>query len=192
MCGNYDITLFHLARVHQPFNRPTRAVCHALLRAHADRMLIQCLESDAVTNLGLQVLANEQIFSIPDGQAKYWVEYDEHWDYRTLTYDNWQAFYDKTVEIMEPGPTATDNPKSISAFRDRGGKLVMWHGWADQIIMCGMRQIRHHFGPLSAHFSAPPRPSTRRVPCRHEYGPFSAHFPVPPRPPTRRVPCSTW
>merc|ERR1719272_1862207 len=37
--------------------------------------------------------------------------------------------------MMEPGPTATDNPASISSFRDRGGKVVMWHGWADQIIM---------------------------------------------------------
>ena len=36
---------------------------------------------------------------------------------------------------MEPGPTATDNAKSISSFQDRGSKLVMWHGWADQIIM---------------------------------------------------------
>ena len=52
-----------------------------------------------------------------------------------MNYQNWQTFYDKTVRIMEPGPTATDNPESISAFRDKGGKLVMWHGWADQIIM---------------------------------------------------------
>jgi len=36
---------------------------------------------------------------------------------------------------MEPGPTATDNPASIAAFRDAGHKLVMWHGWADQMIM---------------------------------------------------------
>ena len=24
---------------------------------------------------------------------------------------------------------------SIGAFRDRGHKLLMWHGWADQMIM---------------------------------------------------------
>lgn len=50
-------------------------------------------------------------------------------------YDNYAAFYDKTCRAMTPGPTTTDNPKSISAFRDKGGKLVMWHGWADQMIM---------------------------------------------------------
>ena len=60
---------------------------------------------------------------------------DPDWDYHSLTYDNYPAFYDKTVKMMEPGPTATDNPESIAAFRDRGSKLVMWHGWADQIIM---------------------------------------------------------
>ena len=57
------------------------------------------------------------------------------WDYRTLTYENFPAFFDKTVLAMEPGPTATDNPQSIRSFRDGGGKLLMWHGWADQ-IMC--------------------------------------------------------
>jgi hypothetical protein len=28
---------------------------------------------------------------------------------------------------------ASDNP-NLSAFRKRGGKLVMWHGWSDQLI----------------------------------------------------------
>ena len=83
----------------------------------------------------LSVLAGSQPFSIPVGQAKYWVELDPSWDYRSLTYDNFPAFFDKTVRVMEPGPTATDNPESISAFRDAGHKLLMWHGWADQIIM---------------------------------------------------------
>lgn len=43
-----------------------------------------------------------------------------HWH----RYDNYSAFYDKTCRAMTPGPTTTDNPKSISAFRDKGGKLV--------------------------------------------------------------------
>jgi hypothetical protein len=28
---------------------------------------------------------------------------------------------------------ATDNP-DLAAFRDRGGKIIMWHGWSDQLI----------------------------------------------------------
>ena len=27
----------------------------------------------------------------------------------------------------------TDNP-DLSTFRDHGGKIVLWHGWADQLI----------------------------------------------------------
>jgi feruloyl esterase len=27
----------------------------------------------------------------------------------------------------------TDNP-DLSAFRDRGGKAIVWHGWSDQLI----------------------------------------------------------
>jgi feruloyl esterase len=27
----------------------------------------------------------------------------------------------------------TDNP-NLSGFRDRGGKLILWHGWADPLI----------------------------------------------------------
>lgn len=80
-------------------------------------------------------LANDKIMSIPDGQAKYFVEFDPEWNYKVLNYDNYPSFFDKTVKIMEPGPTATDNPESIKAFRDHGSKLISWHGWADQIIM---------------------------------------------------------
>ena len=33
------------------------------------------------------------------------------------------------------GPVmATDNP-DLSQFKDRGGKLILWHGWADPLIM---------------------------------------------------------
>ena len=84
----------------------------------------------------LGTLAGKRMFSIAEDQGKYWVEYDPDWDYTTaLSYASWPAFFDKTVRIMEPGPTATDNPQSIRAFRDAGHKLIMWHGWADQVIM---------------------------------------------------------
>jgi hypothetical protein len=84
----------------------------------------------------LTTLAGENMFSIAEDQAKYWVEFDPTWDYKKeLTYSSFPPFFDKTVQIMEPGPTATDNPQSIHAFRDQGHKLLMWHGWADNVIM---------------------------------------------------------
>lgn len=43
-----------------------------------------------------------------------------------------QAYWDQSVE--EFGTViGTDNP-DLSAFRDRGGKVIIWHGWADQLI----------------------------------------------------------
>ena len=55
----------------------------------------------------LASLAGETLMSIPEGQAKYWVELDPAWDFTTLTAGNYAAFFDKTVLAMEPGPTAT-------------------------------------------------------------------------------------
>jgi hypothetical protein len=83
----------------------------------------------------LGALAGARLMSIAAGQAKYWVEFDADWDETSLTYANFPAFFDKTMLAMTPGPTTTDNAASVSAFRDRGGKLLSWHGWADNMIM---------------------------------------------------------
>ncbi|MGZ8196274.1 MAG: tannase/feruloyl esterase family alpha/beta hydrolase [Methylosarcina sp.] len=45
-----------------------------------------------------------------------------------------KAYFDETIYQMAAGGTATDNP-DLAAFRDHGGKLVLWHGYADQLIM---------------------------------------------------------
>lgn len=65
-------------------------------------------------------------------QAKFWVYFDPNWDWHQLDYDNFLAFFRATVERVGP-MMASDNP-DLSAFRRRGGKLVLWHGWADQLI----------------------------------------------------------
>jgi hypothetical protein len=52
-------------------------------------------------------LASTSLMSIAYGQAKYWVEFDPGWDYHSLSYDNYPAFYDKTCRAMTPGPTTT-------------------------------------------------------------------------------------
>jgi hypothetical protein len=43
-----------------------------------------------------------------------------------------EHFWDQSIEQYGI-VIGTDNP-NLSAFRDRGGKLVLWHGWADQLI----------------------------------------------------------
>jgi len=74
-------------------------------------------------------------FVAPLEQGKYWVYFDPNWDWTTLDYDNFLQWFADNVNHV--GPTmASDNP-DLSAFRDHGGKLVMWHGFADQLIVPG-------------------------------------------------------
>jgi hypothetical protein len=78
-------------------------------------------------------LAGPMPFPIATAQPQYWVYLDPTWDWKTLTYQNYQPFFDKTVQVVGP-VIATDNP-DLSAFAARGGKLLLYHGWADQLIM---------------------------------------------------------
>jgi hypothetical protein len=72
-------------------------------------------------------------FPIATEQPKYWVYFDPNWDWKTLTYANYEAFFQKTVQMVGP-VIATDNP-DLSAFAERGGKLLLFHGWSDPLIM---------------------------------------------------------
>ena len=63
---------------------------------------------------------------------KYWLTQNPQYDWTTLTPAAYEHFWDQSGE--EFGIViGTDNP-DLSAFRDRGGKVIIWHGWADQLI----------------------------------------------------------
>jgi pimeloyl-ACP methyl ester carboxylesterase len=81
----------------------------------------------------LSALAGQNPFAIAVAQPRYWVYYDPAWSWQSLTYENYKAFFDQTVARVGP-VIATDDP-NLSRFRDRGGKLILWHGWADPLIM---------------------------------------------------------
>jgi hypothetical protein len=72
-------------------------------------------------------------FAIAVAQPRFWVYFDPTWDWHTLTYANYEAFFKKTMQMVNP-MMASENP-DLSAFRDAGGKIVMWQGFADQLIM---------------------------------------------------------
>lgn len=72
-------------------------------------------------------------FFIAVNQPRYWVYFDPTWDWQVLDYDNYLQFFEDTVARVGP-IMASDNP-NLAAFRDRGGKVVMWHGFADQLIV---------------------------------------------------------
>ncbi|RVU27661.1 tannase/feruloyl esterase family alpha/beta hydrolase [Streptomyces antnestii] len=71
-------------------------------------------------------------FPVPAVWVQLWLKKDPSFDVSTITYSQFtqlfeqsQAEYDKVI--------GTDDP-DLSAFRESGGKLLTWHGLADQYI----------------------------------------------------------
>jgi len=81
----------------------------------------------------LSSLAGQTPFLIAVAQPRYWVYYDQAWDWKMLDYSNYKEFFDLTVKRVGP-VIATDDP-DLSRFKSHGGKLILWHGWADPLIM---------------------------------------------------------
>jgi feruloyl esterase len=63
---------------------------------------------------------------------RYFLTKDPQWEWNVLTPALYEQYWDQSVEEFS-SVLATDNP-DLSAFRDRGGKIVLWHGWSDQLI----------------------------------------------------------
>jgi hypothetical protein len=64
-----------------------------------------------------------------------WLLQDPTWDWRTLTYPRFVALFDLSVRKYAQ-VIATDDP-DLSRFRAHGGKVILWHGLADQLIFTG-------------------------------------------------------
>jgi feruloyl esterase len=76
--------------------------------------------------------AKPQAFAFTNDWLKYWITQNPQFDSTTLTPEAYERYWDQSVE--EYGVViGTDNP-DLSAFRARGGKVVLWHGGADQLI----------------------------------------------------------
>ena len=74
-------------------------------------------------------------FPIATEQPKFWVYFDPTWDWKTLDYPNYLAFFRDTVARV--GPIMASDDPDLARFRARGGKLLLWHGFADQLIVPG-------------------------------------------------------
>jgi feruloyl esterase len=72
------------------------------------------------------LLAGPEPFSAATDQYRYVVFKDPSWDWRTLNFDSDVALADKidndTINAIDP---------NLRPFLARGGKLLMYHGWAD-------------------------------------------------------------
>jgi len=80
----------------------------------------------------LTSVAGASLNSIPLQQAQFWIYFDPTWTVSQLNYANFQPFMQKTMAMMN-ALTASENP-DLSAFRNLGGKIVTWQGFADQLI----------------------------------------------------------
>ena len=60
---------------------------------------------------------------------KYTVFQDPTWDFNTLDYDHDVELADRVA-----GPVINSTDPDLSAFKALGGKLILWHGWADPLV----------------------------------------------------------
>jgi hypothetical protein len=63
---------------------------------------------------------------------RYFLAEDPKLDGNTITRDQYERFWDQSVE-QYGAVIGTDNP-DLTDFRNRGGKAIVWHGWADPLI----------------------------------------------------------
>ena len=81
------------------------------------------------SELGWNGLAGPQ----PAGEAvdlfKYLVFNNEQWDFRTLTFDTVVDLTDKAA-----GSVLNATDANLKPYFERGGKLLLYHGWNDQLV----------------------------------------------------------
>jgi hypothetical protein len=71
-------------------------------------------------------------FSIALDYWMYYLAQDAKWDWTTLNYAGFEQLWKKSVEQFG-AVIGTDDP-DLTRFRDHGGKVIIYHGLADQLI----------------------------------------------------------
>jgi feruloyl esterase len=73
-----------------------------------------------------------QPFMFANDWLRYYLTENPQFDWTTMTPASYQRLWEQSAE--EYGLViGTDNP-DLTGFRDRGGRAIVWHGWADQLI----------------------------------------------------------
>jgi feruloyl esterase len=73
-----------------------------------------------------------QAFGISLDWFRYFLAQNPQLDGGAITPAAYERFWDQSME-QYGRVIGTDNP-DLTAFRDSGGKAIVWHGWADQLI----------------------------------------------------------
>ena len=71
-------------------------------------------------------------FRITLDWLRYFLQQDPTWDWTTLTPKRFEQLFDQSVEQYD-AVIGTANP-DLSLFQKSNGKLLIWHGWSDQLI----------------------------------------------------------
>jgi hypothetical protein len=90
-----------------------------------------------------------QAFPIALDYLRYFLAENPELDWTTVTPAAYERFWDQSVEQYGL-VIGTDNP-DLTAFRDRGGKAILWHGSADQLITLEgtidyFQKVQEHMG----------------------------------------------
>ena len=87
-------------------------------------------------------------FAFGTGLFKYFVFNNPNWDYSTYDFNNWKKDTALTATFLN----ATDT--NLQPFKSRGGKLILWHGWADPALT-PLASIKYYEQVLARDASAP-------------------------------------
>jgi hypothetical protein len=80
----------------------------------------------------LEEVAGSVPFPIGSDYLRLWVLQDPTFDWHALGYEGFEEAF-RTSQDLFHDVIGTDDP-DLASFRDAGGRLVMWHGWNDQLI----------------------------------------------------------
>jgi feruloyl esterase len=84
------------------------------------------------SEMGWATFGGPQAFGIGTQMYQFMVFNDPNWDYKKLNFDSDMA----TVDKIENGVINAMDP-DLKPFFARGGKMIQYHGWADQQIPSG-------------------------------------------------------
>ncbi len=90
-------------------------------------------------------------FFVATDWLKYFITQNKDFDWTTMTPAAYQRYWDQSDE-QYGSVIGTDNP-DLTAFRDRGGKTIIWHGWADELITA--ESSIHYYKRVQAQMGGP-------------------------------------
>jgi len=124
-------------------------------------------------------------FPLPVGWFAYFLTQNPSFNWETLTYQQFLQYFEAGVSKF--AVIGTDSNPDLSAFERDGGKILIWHGLADEIVFPqGRSSTTSESRTPSARRARPPSPGCSSPPARSTARPRPAR-----RPPTRSRTSST-